>query len=1500
MAPMRPGIRHALRGALLSSGAILGAIVLAAAPAPAFAQATTTASQDLSCLGTRAAGTLGCSAGDLTATAVLSAAAGTSLYCQAGQSFTFDAAVNFNKQAGNTRYDIGFFTGQSGNDPGLNDSTKQCSVAAFPTGTAPFSDQEGAGDTCGDVVGTLTNAVQTVQNIKVTCLAGSTTSSDLAVPFALSWQQNSSFVCHGNSDVYTDTSPKCSKGTATVTVSSTNLMVGGYIDVIKQTLPDADTQAFAYTATGPAGSFVGYRLLDSTGAATGTVVTNNTNTVSFNLNDATTANGAGVRVFINVVAANKTLSIQEQPSGQVAHWQNDASISCAASVGSPALTTNNATRTATASLNTTNSAAKCTFTNTKRARIALVKNVAKRMVAADQFTVAVSGAGSSTLTNSANASIAASAVTVTTTGATLGNYTNATNPTFRATPGQVLTLTDAMAAGSTSPLSSYTTSLTCTNAFAGSGATTGLPSGSAVSTYNLTPAPGDDITCTFTNTAKAKLTLAKVVVNDDGQTKTTADFTLSATGPTTISGVSGNAAVTAAVVPVGTYTLAETSPPGYVRTGLACTGAADTNPNDGLALAAGENVTCTFTNNDQPIGQTVVKGWALDVDADGSGTVTVGDTLRYTVTVTNTGSIALTNVVISDAKTSPSSQNCASVAPLGTCVLSGTYVVVMADQTAGSVSNTATVASTEIPGPVSSNTTTTTVVPPTPAALAVTKSHSGDFSAGANASYTLQVANTGGTAVTGTTTVTDTLATGLTFVSGTGTGWSCGAAGQLVTCTRSIGVAAYGSMPAITLTVAVGASMGTSVNNTASVANPGIGGGAPVAGNTDPATIVHPDVSTSTKTVVNLGGGATSDVDAGDVLEYIITIVESAGAQATNVHVTDTVQSGLGSATVSLLPAGATNNTSGGTVDVTGITVPANGSVQLKFRVTVGGGFTAGDTIDNTANVDNPAGPDATPGAPTLIYRQSSVVTSGNKILYLHDDQSLNRTPPAGTGTGGVTIASSSQQDWVLSPVIPTGQSLVLTAGTINVSLMLVTSNTVTLQARLYDGATLVASGSAQTFFEGTPISRPFPITLGADYTLAAGHALTLRLVNTATGSKTVTIYEYNGAGSNITFATSTVVHVDSVQAYAAAYSSVTTSPYYLHGSTVYLRAVGSDPFGGSDVGSADITVTDSNGATIAGPSAMTIVATATATRTFEYPLVLPANAALGNWHMSVTAHEGTEGTVSHTAAGIFEVRGKVLLTQTWGGGATTGDTLQLQVTGGAAAVTGSSVAPAAATPASAVATASLPITLVQSFTVGTAGNYTVGLACTRDADAGVVAVTGTGLSRQIQMPLDSSVTCTWTDDATVPLTIVKLAVVRSDPVNDVASPKAIPGAIVEYQVIVTNPSANPVDADSVFVRDPMPAHIDLRVADIASLGSGPIQFSDGSPSSGLSYTFIGLSNDVDDVEFSNNNGSTWTYHPVPDANGVDSNVTDIRINPKGTFNGNNAQFTVKFRVRIE
>lgn len=1517
MGPMRQGIRNSLVGSLALGGAWLGVLAVGALPAPASAQVVTTATQDLSCLGTRAGQTLGCSAGDLTATAVLSAEAGTPLFCQAGQSFNFNADVTINKSAGNTRYDIGFFTGQTGNNPTVSDASKQCSVATLPFNPAPMSNQEApdTADVCGDIAGTQTFTPK-VQNIKVACVGASATDSNLSVPFALSWLTPNTFTCKGpgsaglaadgsrldmpvNGAVYTDNKSKCSTGTATVSVSAQNLQVGGYVDVTKQTTPDGDTQSFSYTATGPSGSMVGYQALDGSGAPTGNVISNNNQAVSFSLGD-----GQGVRVFMSVVASNRTLTIVEQ---RAPNWQSTAAISCSAVTGSPGMVVNNANRSIGATLNTTNSAAACTVTNTKRARISMVENVAGRLFGADQFEMTVSGVGAATLTDGALAVVSANDVAVTTSGSATGPYTNPAHPSFWATPGQSLSLANAMAAGSTSTPASYDTTLTCSNAFNGPGATTGLPNNQATSSHAFAPAPGDDITCTYTNTPKALLTLSKSVVNDQGRTATATDWILRATGPATISGVSGAATVTGVPVPPGNYVLDESGPSGYALTGLACTGGADPDPSDGLALASGENVACTFTNDDQAVAQTVVKTALLDQDPDGSGTVTAGDTLRYTVTVTNTGLVPLTNVVVSDAQLTPNSRSCANVAVDGTCVLDGTRVVTADDALAGEIVNAASVTSNEIPGPVASNTVTTTVQDSGPGALAVVKSHAGDFVAGGNATYTLQVRNTGSSLISGTTTVEDTLASGLGFVSGGGTGWSCSAAGQVVTCTSTDDVPAYASMPAITLVVSVAGSMGGSVDNTAAVGNSSVNGGAMAAGNTDTALILHPDLSTSTKGVVDLNGG---DVEAGDVLEYRINLVESAGVAAGNVHVTDTLQAGLGNLVVTQVPGGGTDNSTAGQVDVSGIGVPANGSVQLAFQVTVGAGFDPGDTIDNTAAIDNPGGPDAAPAARTLVFDQSGVGGSGNKILYLHDDNTMDRTPQAGTTTSGLLVEAGTSEIWMLDPAIPAGETLVLSPGTVTIRLPVDTSSSeVKLQAQLFyrdpaAGDLLIASSSVHTFATSAVVERPFNVDLASGYTLSAGGKLGLRLVNSATGNKHARIHEYNVTAAAITFATSTVVRVDSVQAYSQAFADGNAqAPYYVHGDDVWIRAVASDPFGGEDVSAAVLTLVGPYGNVIAGPTAMAIVDTADVTvsgsRTFEYATTIPALVDIGTWTATVTAHEGSEGIVQHTINGQFEVRGRVTLQQAWGAGANPGDSLLLQVAGGSDAVDGSSTAPSTMTPATATATATAPITLAQAFTSGDPGTYTITLSCLRDADGAALALAGSGLSREIQMPLDSSVTCTWTNAPTVPLTLVKLVLVRSDPVNGTTNPKAIPGAVVEYRLVVANPSANVIDSGSVIVTDPLPQHLDLRVLDIAGAGSGPVLFTEGSPASGLVYTFTALGSTTDDVDFSNNDGATWDYVPVPDADGLDPGVTDIRINPKGPFNGNNAQFTLSFRLRI-
>jgi fimbrial isopeptide formation D2 family protein len=160
-----------------------------------------------------------------------------------------------------------------------------------------------------------------------------------------------------------------------------------------------------------------------------------------------------------------------------------------------------------------------------------------------------------------------------------------------------------------------------------------------------------------------------------------------------------------------------------------------------------------------------------------------------------------------------------------------------------------------------------------------------------------------------------------------------------------------------------------------------------------------------------------------------------------------------------------------------------------------------------------------------------------------------------------------------------------------------------------------------------------------------------------------------------------------------------------------------------------------------------------------------------------------------------------------------------------------------------------------------------------------------------------SAASATFTVTAPPPLTVVKASLVYSDPVSGTTNPKAIPGAYVHYTITVANPNAFTIDNDSVVISDPTPASVALFVNSLPST-TGPVLFQNGSPSSTLNFTYASLSSTTDDVDFSNDGGTSWTYTPVPDPSGFDSAITNIRIRPKGTMAANSS-FTLTLRYKV-
>ena len=91
--------------------------------------------------------------------------------------------------------------------------------------------------------------------------------------------------------------------------------------------------------------------------------------------------------------------------------------------------------------------------------------------------------------------------------------------------------------------------------------------------------------------------------------------------------------------------------------------------------------------------------------------------------------------------------------------------------------------------------------------------------------------------------------------------------------------------------------------------------------------------------------------------------------------------------------------------------------------------------------------------------------------------------------------------------------------------------------------------------------------------------------------------------------------------------------------------------------------------------------------------------------------------------------------------------------------------------------------------------------------------------------------------------TVAKSVTVVSDPVNGTVVPKAIPGAVMAYSVQVINTGVGTADNNTTLISDPIPANTQLFVGDLGGPGSGPIVFINGTPSSGLTYTFTSLAN---------------------------------------------------------
>jgi uncharacterized repeat protein (TIGR01451 family) len=275
-----------------------------------------------------------------------------------------------------------------------------------------------------------------------------------------------------------------------------------------------------------------------------------------------------------------------------------------------------------------------------------------RVNAADQFAFAIAA--------TANGSVLASG---TSTGTGLGPFVLAS---LSSTSGLPLTLSQAMASGSSNALSHYRSTLTCTNSAGGS--STVLPSNVVTSSYSFGSLRyGDAVTCTFNEVPQPHLTLQKVLgttrtyasdqftLNVNQGAATVATVTTTGTGSTVAGGATPQYQGAAGTV----YTLSElgagaTSLNQYTAT-MACTNAfaasstaLPTAPGGTVTPQMGDVITCTITNRKIAANALLtISKTATPVSDPVNGTnnpkLTPGAIVRYTFTVSNTGPTPVDN-----------------------------------------------------------------------------------------------------------------------------------------------------------------------------------------------------------------------------------------------------------------------------------------------------------------------------------------------------------------------------------------------------------------------------------------------------------------------------------------------------------------------------------------------------------------------------------------------------------------------------------------------------------------------------------------------------------------------------------------------------------------------------------------------------------------------------------------------------------------------------------------
>lgn len=517
----------------------------------------------------------------------------------------------------------------------------------------------------------------------------------------------------------------------------------------------------------------------------------------------------------------------------------------------------------------------------------------------------------------------------------------------------------------------------------------------------------------------------------------------------------------------------------------------------------------------------------LSITKAHNGTPTAGGSYTYDFVVTNNGPSNVASFTVADtldsnlSYASATGATCGAVGQVVTCT-GGALTASGVGRTAsfsvtvnvsggyggGTISNTGTVS---VPGGTTdpnannnSSTDATNVVVQTD--ISITKTHTGNFTAGDNGVFTITVSNAGpSSTIAGGLTVTDTLDSDFAYVSATGTGWTCNNSGDTVSCDYSGVVTAGNSAPAITLTVLVDSIAKGSATNVAeeSSTTPDPTGNST---STDTVTIDSDADLAIVKTHVG------SAFVAGQQQQYAFSVTNAGpSADAPSYTITDTLPAGVtfvgtaaGSA-ASCSAVGQAVTCTGGEIavgdpaQVTTIDVAISGSATGTINNTAVIAPAAGTTDSNSSNNTSNDSVSVEPNADLAIVKtHAGNLTAGNNETY-----TLTVTNNGPSNVSSFTLADTL--DFNLSYVSATGatcnavgQVVSCTGGSINNGNQAVVTITVAVEATATAGDSI-----ANTATVDVPAGSNDPNTSNNSSTVnnTVGVSADLAITKTHTGN---------------------------------------------------------------------------------------------------------------------------------------------------------------------------------------------------------------------------------------------------------------------------------------------------------------------------------------------------------------------------------------------------------------